>query len=106
MARLEVVIHTDPEALKDHLSDFGSRASGKGLEAVVQERKGSGECVVAYKIQGDEVRGRAHAMAMYTSGEQGICVEFNVVHVVTSPPTPRPPPPRQLTRCNKSKTGS
>ena len=62
---MEVVIHTDPETLKDHLTDFGSSsAASKGVNAVVQKKKENGEYVIAYKIQGNEVRRRAHARAL------------------------------------------
>ena len=59
VARLETVIHTDPQTLKHHLTDFSSsRAVSKGVNAVVQESKENGEYVVVYKIQGNEVRRR------------------------------------------------
>ena len=65
VARLETVIHTTPEKLKEYFTDFGSReAFSKGVKAVVQERKENGEYTVAYKIQGNEVSRRAHARAL------------------------------------------
>ena len=61
VARLEAVIHTSPDKLKEFLTDFGSSsAASKGVNAVVQERKENGEYIVTYKIQGNEVRRRAH----------------------------------------------
>ena len=105
VARLETVIHTDPETLKDHLRDFGSRASDKGVEAVVQERKENGEYVVAYKMRVTEVRKCVHARALSASdgqwGAGGAPCARGDQH-------PHPPPlsPRQLLRCNRTKTGS
>ena len=64
VVRLETVVHTDPETLNQYLSDFGNRAySSKRVNAVVKERRGSGECIIAYKIQGDGVR-RSRAGAL------------------------------------------
>ena len=64
VARLEAVIHTTPEKLKEYLTDFeSSRAARKGVNAVVQERKENGEYIVTYKFQGNEVRRRAQATA-------------------------------------------
>jgi hypothetical protein len=65
VARLEMVIHTTAEKLQEYLTDFGSsRRSSKGVNAVVQERKENGEYLVAYKIQGSEVRRRARVRAL------------------------------------------
>ena len=65
VARLETVIHTTPEKLKEYFTDFSSSsAASKGVNAVAQERKENGEYTVAYKIQGNEVSRRAHARAL------------------------------------------
>ena len=65
VARFEVVVHTSFDKLKEFLTDFeSSRAASKGVNAVVQERKENGEYTVAYKIQGNEVRRRAHGRVL------------------------------------------
>ena len=65
VARLEAVIHTSPDKLKEFLTDFGSSiAASKGVNAVVQERKENGEYIVTYNVQGNEVRRRARARAL------------------------------------------
>ena len=59
VARLEAVIHTTAETLKEYLSDFGSRTWSKCVGAVVAEerrRRGSEEYIVAYKVRADKVR--------------------------------------------------
>ena len=64
VARLEVNIHSTPEKVQKYFSNFGNRAySSKRVNAVVKERRGSGECIIAYKIQGDGVR-RSRAGAL------------------------------------------
>ena len=57
VARLETVIHTTPETVKEYLSNFGSSGSSRtGITAVIEERKEGGEDIVAYSIHLDKVR--------------------------------------------------
>ena len=71
VARLEAVIHTSPEKVKEYLNDLGSRvSSNKGSQAVAvtQETNESGESIVAYKIQVNKVGRQVHAGESFAKG--------------------------------------
>ena len=88
VARLEAVIHTSPEKVKEYLTDFGSRVSSKkgvNAVAVVHERKGGEESVVAYKIVVDKVRKRLHAGVLFTKGSKWT-FRRKCMHQPTPPP--------------------
>ena len=94
VARLEAVIHTSPEKVKEYLTDFGSNKAvkrGGNAVAVMQETNESEESVVAYKIVGDKVRKRLHAGAFFTKGSKW---SSNGSACVNLPLPPISPPPK------------